>query len=538
MYEPIYPTVSVPIESLGEGKRTAKEVRAQERDRLAARYESAQTTHDNEPLWRYTDYLSAKAANSFQVRRTLKIRSRYEADNNSYFRGIINTLANDLIGSGPRLQCRLADGNANRIIQTRWHNWARAIRLANKLRTMVKAKVQDGEGFGLLVNNQNLKHTVGGDLDVADAVQLDVAVIESDQVTTPDPGFLDFFWVDGMVLDHLGNPTEYHVLRHHPGDLFVPQLNPLIYDKWRPDHVLHWYRQDRPGQVRGIPEVTPALEAFAKLRRYLKAVLDAAETAADIAAFVETQMPANTNSSEPEPFDKLHFKRGMLMTLPWGAKIGQLHAEQPATTLDMFIKVLLREIARCLDIPLNIAMGDSSDYNFASGRLDHLPYHRRWRIDRQTGDEVVLDKIFAAFMEEALLIDGYLPSGLPPYIPHRWFWDTAESINPIDDANAEKIRLSTGTETYTGIYAERGEDFETAMMQRGKEVEICQRIAKRLDVPLELILPSAKLQQPATPIEEEKEQQREERKKEKKKETKARAGRASVKKHTKRLVHA
>ena len=48
------------------------------------------------------DGLSANAANSPEVRRILRNRSRYEIANNSYARGIVLTLANDVIGTGPR----------------------------------------------------------------------------------------------------------------------------------------------------------------------------------------------------------------------------------------------------------------------------------------------------------------------------------------------------------------------------------------------------------------------------------------------------
>jgi capsid protein len=466
------------------------------RDRLAGRYESAETNHENEGLWRFTDYLSAKAANSFQIRRTLKIRSRYEACNNSYFRGIIDTMSTDLIGTGPRLQVRTSNSKANRQIEAAWSNWSKAIGLANKLRLMCKGKIQDGEGFGLLVTNRNLAKTVGGNLHVDDAVQLDVAVIESDQVTTPDPGFIDFFWVDGMVLDHLGNPTEYHVLRHHPGDLFIPQLNPLIYDRWKPAHVCHWFRQDRPGQVRGIPEITPALDLFAQLRRYTKAVIAAAETAADIAAVMETEVPANTglDAKEPEPFDRLRFYRGQMVTLPWGAKLNQLHAEQPATTYEMFVRVILREICRCLNIPLNIGLGDSADYNFASGRLDHLPYHRNNRVIISQCELTVLAKIFAGWLDEAVMVDGLLPAGIESIeqVPHRWFWDTADSINPVDDATAQQMRLEMGTTTLTAEYAEEGEEFEIAMTNRADEIALAYRLAKERNIPVESLLPKSK----------------------------------------------
>ena len=72
--------------------------------RVRAKFDSAQTTPDNRRHWANADYLSADAAASPEVRRLLRSRARYEVANNSYARGIVLTLANDVVGTGPRLQ--------------------------------------------------------------------------------------------------------------------------------------------------------------------------------------------------------------------------------------------------------------------------------------------------------------------------------------------------------------------------------------------------------------------------------------------------
>lgn len=439
---------------------------------LRARYEGAEFTAENNPLWSLTDYLSAKAANSFGVRRVLKIRSRYESANNSYYRGITDSMVRDLVGTGPRLQMRTGDKKADRQVQHVWHRWTEAIGLSEKLSIMGKGKITDGEGFGLLVNDPLLRRTVGGALDVDDAVQLNVIPIESDQVMTPDAGFANDFWVDGMVLDNLGQPTEYHVLRTHPGDLFVGTLNPLVYDRLKPRHVAHWLKKDRAGQVRGIPEITPALELFAQLRRYTKAVIAAAETAADFAAVIKTSMPADFDSgTQPSAFAQYPIPRNFLLELPFGSDINQLRAEQPATTYEMFVRIILREICRCLGVPLNIALGDSSGYNYSSGRLDHLGYHRAQRIERRYLEANILEKIFAAFIAEASLIPGLIPAGLTASsAPHRWFWDESESIDPVKDATANSLGLENNTETLADLWARRGEDWEEKIAQCGVEM--------------------------------------------------------------------
>jgi len=67
---------------------------------IRARFDSAQTNADNRRHWANADGLSANAAANPEVRRILRNRARYEVANNSYARGIVLTLANDVIGTG------------------------------------------------------------------------------------------------------------------------------------------------------------------------------------------------------------------------------------------------------------------------------------------------------------------------------------------------------------------------------------------------------------------------------------------------------
>src|SRR5262245_63903079 len=96
---------------------------------VRGRYDAASTTDDNRRHWANADGLSANAANSPDVRRVLRNRARYEVANNSYARGIVLTLANDVVGTGPRLQMLTDDGEANRRIEQGFASWAKAIGL-------------------------------------------------------------------------------------------------------------------------------------------------------------------------------------------------------------------------------------------------------------------------------------------------------------------------------------------------------------------------------------------------------------------------
>jgi len=436
------------------------------RFRISARYDAASTTHDNYRHWANADGLSADAANSAEVRRILRNRARYEVANNSYARGIVLTLANDVIGTGPRLQMLTADDGANSRIETEFLRWAKAIRLPEKLRTMRMAQAQDGEAFAILTSNPRL----------AADIQLDLRLVESDQVTTPDLASLAASAVDGIVFDDAGNPTEYHVLRQHPGGSLITFR--VEYDRLPAEAVIHQFRLDRPGQHRGIPDITPALPLFAQLRRFTLAVIAAAETAADFAGILYTDAPASGEADPAEPFEPIELEKRALLTMPGGWKMSQLQAEQPATTYAEFKREILNEIARCLNMPYNIAACNSSSYNYASGRLDHQTYYKSIRVEQSHIERVVLDRILAAWLDEAVLIPGLLPTGIGPIAdwPHQWFWDGHEHVDPAKEANAQATRLSSLTTTLANEYAKQGRDWESELRQRAREFALMREL--------------------------------------------------------------
>ena len=443
-----------------------KPVRLRTRSIVRARYDAAVTNEDNRRHWANADSLSANSANGPEVRRILRNRSRYEVANNSYARGIVLTLANDVVGTGPRLQLLTADAEANRRIEQAFMLWAKTVGLPEKLRTMRMARASDGEAFAILTNNPALPTDI----------QLDLRLIEADQVATPDLNRLTASAVDGIVFDASGNPIEYHVLRGHPGDGTSGLMRE--YDRVPAAAVVHWYRADRPGQARGIPDILPALPLFAQLRRFTLAVLAAAETAADFAGILYTDAPANGEADAAEPFEPIELEKRALLTMPGGWKMSQMQAEQPATTFAEFKHEILNEIARCLNMPYNVAAANSSGYNYASGRLDHQTYFKAIRVEQSHLECAVLDRILAAWFDEATLLSDFLPAGLGPIAdwPHQWFWDGNEHVDPAKEATAQATRLANHTTTLADEYARRGQDWETQLRQRAKELALMNEL--------------------------------------------------------------
>lgn len=436
-------------------RRKSKAVRASYPVTLHAKYDAAQTTRENMRHWSNADALSADAAANSDVRKKLRERARYEVANNSYAKGIVLTLANDCVGTGPRLQVLTADNELNKRIESAFSQWAQAIGLAAKLRTMRMSKSTDGEAFGILTGNARL----------SGPVKLDLALVEADRVTSPYMTF-DEQTVDGIELDAFGNPVRYYILNSHPGESGgnVDEHTPIDAAS-----MVHWFRPDRPGQHRGVPEITPALPLFAQLRRYTLAVLAAAETAADFAAVLFTDAPANGEAAQVEPMDVVELEKRMATVLPDGWKLGQIKAEQPATSYAEFKREILNEIARCLNLPYNVAACNSSGYNYASGRLDFQIYFKAIRVEQADIASVVLDKILTAWIYEAMLSSEFSVLRTLSYLPHQWFFDGTEHVDPAKEANAQKVRLESNTTTLAAEFARQGKDWETELHQRAKE---------------------------------------------------------------------
>jgi lambda family phage portal protein len=398
-----------------------------------------------------------------EVRRTLRNRARYETANNSYARGLVLTLAATCIGTGPRLQFLSDDEEFNSIVETEFIAWSEAVRLAEKLQTIRMAKITDGEAFATIVKNPKLKHPV----------EIDIRPIEADMVTSPFQSLIDT--VDGIEYDKYGNPSYYDVATDHPGESTFCYGK---YEKIPAEYMIHWFRKDRAGQSRGVPEITPALPLFAQLRRYTLAVLAAAETAADFAAVLYTDAPANGEAQPLDPLDVISLEKRMATVMPDGWKLGQIKSEQPSTSYSEFKREILGEIGRCLQVPVNILLGDSSKHNYASGRLDHQTFFKSIKVEQTYCEQIVLYPILDLWYREAIRVGlfsesrGNLLEKDGKYFCGRvakFFWDGMEHVDPIKEAKAAASRIDSKVSNLAIECAKVGLDWEEVLVQAARE---------------------------------------------------------------------
>ena len=479
------PSIALPAWA-GTDKPAPTAPATQARRVSAVRYEIAQHTTENRNHWLGADALSPTASLSFNVRDLARRRARYEVGNSSVMRGMIESLCEDVIGTGPRLQILTTDTDqraAARRLELLWKRWVSATKLNEKLRCAYKAWKVDGEAFLMFTNNRRSTHPV----------KLDVRVIESDQVEHPQSFDESPLRHSGLEFDADGNVTFYNVLKWHPGDKFMG-ANPLDFERIAAEKMLHIFRMDRPGQVRGFSEVATMLGLMSARRRYTKATVTAAETVASMAAVLETDTPPS-GTEDGEPGDTFDLPSGQVVTLPGGWHLKQVDAKQPTATHSEFSNNLLREGARCLLMPMAHASGDASGYNYSSARFDHMRYGKHIDVERERFNEMILAPLFAEFMAEAILVSELWGNG-PTLIPglfrrvdiaYSWGWNKFAALDPEKEAKAQGERLRNGVTLLSDeIEGDRDIDDHLALM-----TEQTQRIAGTGFMPQWMVPPYA-----------------------------------------------
>jgi capsid protein len=262
--------------------------------------------------------------------------------------------------------------------------------------------------------------------------------------------------VDGIEPDEFGNPAIYHILRQHPGGNHLSFIDDTVDVAAR--FVLHWFQLTRGGQFRGVCEFKSSLNTGASSRRFREATVGAAESAADINVVLQTLF-APEDIDSLVPFEQAQFRKRMMVAMPdgWGAH--QIKGEHPNATYVDFLKSQLTETGRPKSIPHGLTACDSSDANFASGKLDREAFYAALDVDREDGNDTVLDPLFSLWWAEAVLEYSWNadPASPPPVF---WQWPRYPVADAVAAAEAIDKNLRNGSTHLAAVYDEAGKDIE------------------------------------------------------------------------------
>jgi lambda family phage portal protein len=393
----------------------------------------------------------------------LRDRARDLVRNNGYASSGLEKLVSYQVGTGIVPRSMTGDETADRAANDAWAEWARHADLTRRLDVYglqalaARSRAEAGEALALLVplgGNQARRRgqRVPLAIQLLEADHLDVTYDE----VLPGGGQIR----QGVELDATGAPVGYWLNENHPGEYdisFRPGFQRRRFDAGR---MVHLYRQDRPGQLRGVPDLASVMLKLRQLDDLEDATLQQAVVQACVAAFVTSDAEASkgplegVNSSTGSQ-EKV-IRPGMTERLLPGEKVDFL-TPSPNGQFDGLSRHQLRVIAEGFGLTYDLLTGDLSQANYSSLRAGRLAFKRR--LEQAQWLMIIprfCQPVWDAFVQAAQLV-GVLPPRQGPW-PVEWAAPRFEMVDPLKDTLAIEKQLRLGLTSWPQAVAEMGWD--------------------------------------------------------------------------------
>jgi lambda family phage portal protein len=443
----------------------------------------------------WISYSTAAAQVSTGELLTLRQRSRSLNRNDPVAAGLTDTIGLNVVGRGLQVQARLRNDalgitpdQARELesqIETLWGAWAAAADSGNRMTfdelqfLALRKIVEDGEVLALPVMAGEAWRPVRRAVELSECDRLNMAQGMNGS---------------GIDLGARGEPAYYHLL---PADYsgsgmvsYGQSRKEAARDSQGRPRVLHLYRVQRPGQLRGVPLFSPVISYFQDLANYLEAELVAAKVAACLSVFViktDAYMGAlsaatGTESSTGNRLQQL--EPGMIPYLNLGEDIKVVDPKRTGETFGAFVEGVLRLIGAGLGLPYELVLKDFSKTNYSSARAALLEGRRMFGAWRAWFADRFCQPIYELVLEEAFL-RGLLE--MPRFYENKaeycrclWIGGAWGWVDPVKEVEASKMAVDFGLSTLAEEAAGQGRDWEEVLEQRARE----DRRAKELGVTL------------------------------------------------------
>lgn len=426
----------------------------------ASVYRNARPDRSN--LFSRASYDSINQQNNHWDRETLIARARSVVMNNAFANNAVRIIQNGVVGSGPRLQItsKNVDNEELTRMEAAWNEWATEIRLTEKLRAMLAARVVDGESFCQYAVNRRLKNDI----------KLDIFLFDSMRVTSNEFEISDY--TDGIKIDSFGNPISYRVLKKHPNEGGGRE-----YVDIKASQVAHLYRRSFPEQHRGVSEMQSSIDLFALIDRYSRATVKAAEMSASIGLVFHTDEVADysfandDNPGDCNPFIEASWGSGTCLTLPEGWQADQIKSEHPTSTYSPYMSALLNQVGAAMGVPKILLQGSAEQSNYSSARLDIQAFQAQCRFDRDQLVNVVLMPLFRFWLKQWADLNNKTYD-----VSCKFFFDQFVLLDAQKEAIASEKMLQNNLTTLAHEFAKKGLDWEEQLAQRSRELEVMKKL--------------------------------------------------------------
>lgn len=275
--------------------------------------------------------------------------------------------------------------------------------------------------------------------------------------------------VSGVELDAAGRRVACWVLPHHPGDALHVGANDPIRVPAR--EMLHLCAVARPGQLRGTPPILPALVRMRIIDEGDDAQLERLRIANLFVGFVtkraaEPGTPQIGPDGEPVAADQavdlpaVELKPGTLQELEEGEDVTFPDPPSVGEGYGEFWRQQARLVCAAIGVPYFAVTGDYTGLNDRLVRVALNQYRRRCdQYVRLQFEPKLLRPVRRAWVSWAVAA-GVLRGDVDSLAAARWVGDAWPHVHPVQDVQADALRVKHGFASRSGVALERGLDVE------------------------------------------------------------------------------
>lgn len=326
---------------------------------------------------------------------------------------------------------------------------------------------------------------------------LRVNLIEADRLSSPF-GSIDPNIVGGVEKNADGEVVAYHISKHHPLSFSATEMKWTRIEAWGEKtgrrNVLHIMNRERIGQRRGVPFLSPVVEALKQLGRYTDAELVAAVVSGMFTVFIEkegasSEVPLGEVIPEELQVDAgdentLELANGAILDLNEGEKANAVNPGRPNGGFDAFVVSITRQIGAALEIPYELLV-KCFNSSFTASRGALLEAWKMFRMYRTWLAADFCQPIYEEWFAEAVAkgrisAPGFFtdPIRRKAYTGAEWNGPAQGLLNPVQEVNAAEKRVKNGFSTRDREAQEmNGSDFYQNAAQLRREEKLMKEVA-------------------------------------------------------------
>jgi capsid protein len=319
---------------------------------------------------------------------------------------------------------------------------------------------------------------------------LKIQGIEADRLGDPFRTYTSLDLIGGIHIDrNTGAPTAYDIFNRSIGDFYTYQATIPS------SQAFHLFDPLRIDQYRGVSAFHTAINDCTDIYDIINFEKMASKNASSQAGIVKRN---NNNASDLSSLTNDEDVNGNTIKLEaiQSGKISYLEPgedivfpdgpSRPSGAFAEFHKILLRNICLGLGIPYSFAV-DPSAMSGPTARLEMQQAGRTFRRYQKLLDDKVLRPIKNIVIADAVS-RGLIENNVGTRTTKGIFNFGANVSIDLGRESASAIsEFKTGLRTAADIYAERGQDFESAMRQRAIEAKLIKDLAEKYGVAPETI---------------------------------------------------